>query len=97
MTNLIVYYSCILGSNPNTESGDQSIWLKKWGLVLKKALVQLQSSKASITRIGIYKIVVFSKGHTNTKTDMTFDTRNIFLFIGKQIECFVFNSLVVAY
>lgn len=93
MTNLIVYYSCILGSN----RGDQSIWLKKWGLVLKKALVQLQSSKASITRIGIYKIVVFSKGHTNTKTDMTFDTRNIFLFIGKQIECFVFNSLEVAY
>lgn len=67
-------------------------------MVLKKALVQLQSSKASITRIGIYKkIVLFSKGHTNTKTDMTFDTTDIFLFIGKQIECFVFNSLEVAY
>lgn len=66
-------------------------------MVLKKVLLQWRSSKASITRIGIYKIVVFSKGHTNTKTDMTFDTTDIFLFIGKQIECFVFNSLEVAY
>lgn len=88
-----------MGSNPNTKSADQSTWFRKISWCCRRHLFNYDHLKPLKLELVLFdkKIVGFSKGQTNTMTDMTFDTTDIFLFIDKQIECFVFNSLEVAY